>query len=55
MIEENVTDMKWTLEDIVVQLESCDFECEAGPLENNLAFIAFKKYVEKHSDVIANA
>jgi hypothetical protein len=28
-----------TLKEIVEQLKSCRYECEAGPLENNVAFI----------------
>jgi len=32
-----------TLEGIVEQLISCNYECEAGPLENNLAFIELKR------------
>lgn len=27
-----------TLNEIVEQLKSCGYECEAGPLENNVAF-----------------
>lgn len=34
---------KWTLKEIVEQLESCGYECEAGKLEFNVAFIALKK------------
>lgn len=29
--------------EIVAQLESCKYECEAGPLEMNTAFIALKE------------
>ena len=32
-----------TLDKIVNQLESCNYECEAGPLKNNIAFISLKK------------
>ena len=32
-----------TLKEIVEQLELCGFECEAGPLENNVAFIELKE------------
>lgn len=32
-----------TLKEIVEQLESCEFTCEGGPLEDNLAFIALKE------------
>lgn len=28
-----------SLAEIVEQLKSCNYECEAGPLENNVAFI----------------
>lgn len=34
------------LKEIIEQLESCKFECQAGPLENNTAFIALKEYAE---------
>ncbi len=30
------------LPEIIEQLESCNFECEAGPLELNMAFIRLK-------------
>jgi hypothetical protein len=36
-----------TLKEIVEQLESCSFECEAGSLESNIAFIELKKAAEK--------
>ena len=36
-----------TLGEIVKQLESCGYECEAGFLENNTAFIALKELAEK--------
>jgi hypothetical protein len=32
-----------TLKEIVEQLESCGFTCEAGPLENHVAFIDLKE------------
>ncbi|WP_019123633.1 hypothetical protein [Brevibacillus massiliensis] len=32
-----------TLKEIVEQLESCKFACEAGPLENNIAFLKLKE------------
>jgi hypothetical protein len=35
-----------TLEKIVKQLESCNYECEAGYLCNNVAFIALKRMAE---------
>ena len=33
----------WTLSDIVEQLASCGFTCEAGKLEMNEAFIALNE------------
>jgi len=36
----NVTD---SLKKIVAQLESCNYECEAGVMKNNVAFLALKK------------
>lgn len=39
------------LKEIVEQLESCNYECEAGPLENNVAFIELKKRVEFESKI----
>jgi hypothetical protein len=33
------------LEEIVEQLESCNYECEGGSLKNNVAFIKLKKMV----------
>lgn len=38
------------LRKIVEQLEACGFECEAGPLENNVAFIALKELAESEED-----
>jgi hypothetical protein len=32
-----------TLAEIIEQLESCNYECEAGPLENNVAWQELKK------------
>lgn len=34
---------KFALRGIVEQLESCGYECEAGPLENNTAFLALRE------------
>lgn len=31
------------LPEIIAQLEACHFECEAGPLEMNVAFVELKK------------
>jgi len=38
--------MTMTVSEIVEQLESCDYECEGGPLENNVAFIELKQKAE---------
>jgi len=32
-----------TLHKIIVQLESCNYECEGGCLKNNIAFLALKE------------
>ena len=40
----NVTD---TLNRIINQLEKCNYECEGGPLKNNIAFLALK-YMAGH-------
>lgn len=32
-----------TLPEIIEQLKSCQYECEAGPLENNIAFKALEE------------
>ncbi|WP_342512262.1 hypothetical protein MKY34_16785 [Sporosarcina sp. FSL K6-1522] len=40
------------LRKIVKVLESCRYECEAGPLENNTAFIALKELAESEEDRI---
>ena len=39
--KERVKEM--SIQEIVNQLEACNYECEAGPLENNTAFIELKK------------
>ena len=31
---------RYALKSIIEQLRSCNYECEAGPLENNTAFMA---------------
>jgi hypothetical protein len=36
-----------TLQEIVDQLKGCGFTCEAGPLENNVAFIALEELARK--------
>lgn len=33
-----------SLREIVQQLEMCGFTCEAGPLENNAAFLALERW-----------
>ena len=33
----------YALKGIVEQLESCNYECEAGPLERNTAFLALRE------------
>jgi hypothetical protein len=40
------------LKEIVEQLESCNFECEGGSLQNNSAFIELKRleYIDTHID-----
>lgn len=35
-----------TLNEIIEQLESCNYECEAGSLENNIAWIELKERKE---------
>ena len=35
-----------SLKEIVEQLEWCDYECEAGSLVNNIAFIELKRQAE---------
>jgi hypothetical protein len=35
------------LKEIIKQLESCGYTCEAGPLENNVAFIELKSLTEE--------
>lgn len=32
-----------SLKEIVEQLKSCGYECQGGPLENNIAFIKLKE------------
>lgn len=39
------------LREIVTQLESCHYECEAGALENNVAFIRLKEISIDPADV----
>lgn len=35
------------LKEIVEQLKACGYQCEAGPLENNVAFIALEQRAEQ--------
>jgi hypothetical protein len=37
------------LKDIVEQLELCNYECEAGKLENNTAFVLLKELSKRTS------
>jgi hypothetical protein len=36
-----------TLREIVEQLQSCNYECEAGPLENNVAFVDLQRLADQ--------
>lgn len=38
-----------TLQEIVKQLEWCGYECEAGTLVTNVAFISLKELAEKEA------
>jgi hypothetical protein len=40
-----------TLQEIVEQLESCNYECEAGTLENNVAWRELKQIAEGKSPI----
>lgn len=33
-----MADKLWTIADAIKQIEACQFECEAGPLANNIAW-----------------
>lgn len=37
---------RWDFQGALAQLEYCQFQCEAGPLENNQAFIFLSKMAE---------
>jgi len=37
------------LAEIVAQLASCGYECEAGPLEKNVAFIELQRMAAQHT------
>ena len=41
--EEKAIEQYDSIEKIVTQLESCNYECEGGYLKNNVAFLALKK------------
>ena len=36
----------WTWDTAFTQLESCNFKCEGGPLENNVAYLWLKKALQ---------
>lgn len=40
-----------TLQRIVDQLRSCNYECEAGALENNVAFIELERQAQEQREV----
>jgi hypothetical protein len=40
-----------TLQEIVEQLEFCNYECQGGKLENNVAFIELKRYVDMAEEI----
>jgi len=40
------------LNEIIQQLEACHYECEAGPLENNVAWIELRAVAEICPDPI---
>jgi hypothetical protein len=42
---ENMT-VKESLKKIITQLESCNYKCQGGMLQNNVAFMALKKLSE---------
>lgn len=46
------SEQQMNLKEIVEQLEWCKYECQAGPLENNTAFIALKELAESEEDRI---
>lgn len=39
-----------TLSEIVDQLESCGYTCEAGPLSHNVAFIELKRIASEQEE-----
>ena len=38
--------MNYTLQEAIAKVEKCDFECEAGPLQNNVGFRRIKQLAE---------
>lgn len=42
-VQEENDSVRKSLSQIVTQLKSCRYECEAGPLENNLAFVELER------------
>lgn len=45
----------WTVQTAIKQIESCDFECIAGPLENNAAWRWLKEKIVRdieHGDMV---
>jgi len=38
-----------TLAEIVEQLEFCDYQCEGGPIRNNIAFIELKRLSQRNN------
>lgn len=42
-----MTQDTWTLSEIVEQLEWCGYQCEGGPLEKNVAFMALKRLADR--------
>ena len=38
--------MNYTLQEAIAQVEKCDFECEAGPLQNNVGFRRIKQLAD---------
>jgi len=45
-IAETALRAKKQLQEIVLEIERCDYECEAGPLSNNLAFMELKELAD---------
>lgn len=39
--------MYHTFEEMIQQIEECEFECEAGPLKNNQGWIELKRKVQE--------